>query len=44
MTQDDLSGMIWTLLPVQVSQIMSFPSNEPVTACLCEHLHFILYA
>lgn len=34
MTQDDRNGITWTLFPVHVSQMISFPSNEPVTQCL----------
>lgn len=34
MTQEERRGMTCTLLPVQVSQMMSLPSREPETACL----------
>lgn len=34
MTQLDRSGMTCTLFPVQVSQMISLPSKEPVTQCL----------
>ena len=33
-TQAERNGMICVLLPVQVSQMMSLPSREPLTACL----------
>lgn len=33
-THEDRKGITCTLLPVQVSQIISFPSREPVTICL----------
>lgn len=33
-THEDRNGITCTLLPVQVSQIINFPSKEPVTACL----------
>lgn len=34
MTHEDRRGITWTLFPVQVSQIISLPSSEPVTQCL----------
>lgn len=33
-THADRNGITWTLLPVQESHIISFPSSDPVTQCL----------
>lgn len=33
-THEDLKGIICTLLPDHVSQIINLPSNDPVTQCL----------
>ena len=37
MTQEERKGMTCILLPVHVSQMMSLPSRDPVTACLRQH-------
>lgn len=36
MTQAERNGIIWTLFPVHVSQIINLPSKDPDTACLEE--------
>lgn len=41
MTHADLSGITCTLLPLQVSQIINFPSSEPVTQCLWTTFHSV---
>ena len=33
-THEDLKGIICTLLPDHVSQMINLPSNDPVTQCL----------
>lgn len=38
-THAERNGITWTLFPVHESQMINFPSSEPVTQCLEGDIH-----